>query len=66
MTEDRRTLRIKVPKDLALEAPRLHEDIDLNVTQSVIVCLKQGIKTRKESAKDQQELQHGSDSTSNK
>lgn len=49
MRDDRDTLRLKVPKQLALEAQALHEDIDLNVTQSVIVCLKLGIKNRRAS-----------------
>jgi hypothetical protein len=64
MQDDRKTLHLKVPKELALEAKALHEDIDLNVTQSVIVCLKLGIKNRRASIEGRNGEIHGSISTS--
>jgi hypothetical protein len=65
MQDERKTLTLKVPKELALEAQKLHEDIDLNVTQSVIVCLKLGIKNRRASVEGRNGETHGSNSTSN-
>jgi hypothetical protein len=66
MRDERKTLHLKVPKELALEAKALHEDIDLNVTQSVVVCLKLGIQNRRASIEGRTGEIHGSDRVSSK
>ncbi len=46
MDRERKTLSLKVPTELALEAKDMFSDIELNMTQSVIAAIKLGIKSR--------------------
>lgn len=45
INDSKTTLKIAIPRHTALEALEAVEQLDLNMTHAVVVCLKLGIKT---------------------